>query len=111
MPDGIRIQGIRVMYVALLAGAFAVAQPLPSGARKLQAGGQPSATVAGAVPAELSQPGDAAGYVLGPGDQIVIHAPNAPEINDKNVRVDLRGEIKMRTEGRIHAAGVSPKQL
>jgi polysaccharide biosynthesis/export protein len=71
------------------------------------------ATTSGAAPGEISPagPADAAEYVLGPEDQIVIHAPNAPEINDKNVRLDLRGDINMPTVGRVHAAGMTPRQL
>ncbi len=50
-------------------------------------------------------------YILGPDDQIVIHALDLPDISDKPVRVDLGGDIKLPMIGRIHAAGLTAEQL
>jgi polysaccharide biosynthesis/export protein len=50
-------------------------------------------------------------YVLGPEDQIVVHAVDVPDISDKPVRLDLNGDIKFPMAGRIHAAGLTSEQL
>ena len=103
----------RVMCLASLACPFVGAQQQP-GAQPVLPGTQqlPSPAIAGAVTGGFPPTAqDATGYVLGPGDQIVIHATNAPEIDGKTVRVDLRGEINMPTMGHIHAAGLTPSRL
>ena len=51
------------------------------------------------------------GYLLGPGDQITIHAANVPDISDKPIRIDLSGIINMPMVGRVHAAGLSVEAL
>lgn len=50
-------------------------------------------------------------YVLGTDDVIVIRALEAEEINDKPVRVDMSGNIRLPLIGRVHAAGLSIEQL
>ena len=50
-------------------------------------------------------------YVLGPDDVIVIRALEAEEINDKPVRVDMSGNIRLPLIGRVHAAGLTIEQL
>lgn len=50
-------------------------------------------------------------YVLGPEDQIVIHALNVPDISDKPLRLDLNGDFKMPMVGRVHAGGLTAEQL
>jgi polysaccharide biosynthesis/export protein len=50
-------------------------------------------------------------YLLGPGDQIVIRAANAPDISEKPIRIDPTGIVNMPTIGRIHAAGLTVEAL
>ena len=50
-------------------------------------------------------------YLLGPDDQIVIHALNVPDLSEKALRLDLNGDIKMPMIGRIHAAGLTAEEL
>jgi polysaccharide export outer membrane protein len=50
-------------------------------------------------------------YVLGPEDQIVIHASDVPDVSDKPLRLDLSGYINMPMVGRIHAGGLTAEQL
>ena len=51
------------------------------------------------------------GYVLGPDDQIVIHAIDAPEISDKPFLVGLNGEMTLPLIGRVQAGGLTVEQL
>ncbi len=50
-------------------------------------------------------------YILGPDDQIVVHALNVPDISDKPLRLDLNGDLKLPMVGRIHAGGLTSEQL
>jgi len=56
-------------------------------------------------------PGPPDTYVLGPGDEIVIRAPDAPEIADRPVRIDMRGFINLPLVGRLQAGGLTVEQL
>ncbi len=51
------------------------------------------------------------GYVLGPDDQIVIHAIDAPEISDKPVLIGTNGNITLPLIGRVQAGGLTVEQL
>jgi polysaccharide export outer membrane protein len=50
-------------------------------------------------------------YVLGPDDQVVIKVLDVTEIDDKPVRVDMRGNINVPIAGRLQAAGLTVEQL
>lgn len=50
-------------------------------------------------------------YVLGPEDQITIRVLEAEEIDNKPVRVDFSGNIRLPLVGRIHAGGLTVDQL
>jgi polysaccharide export outer membrane protein len=50
-------------------------------------------------------------YVLGPGDQIVIHVPDAEEISDKPVRIGANGMVSLPVIGRVQAAGLTAGEL
>lgn len=50
-------------------------------------------------------------YVLGPGDQITLTVPDLDEINNKAVRLDMRGDIDLPVAGRLHAGGLTSDQL
>jgi polysaccharide export outer membrane protein len=50
-------------------------------------------------------------YVLVPQDEIVIHAPNAADISEKQIRLDGKGEFKLPLIGHVAAAGLTVEQL
>ena len=51
------------------------------------------------------------GYVLGPDDQIVIRAIDAPEISDKPILIGTNGNITLPLIGRVKAGGLTVEQL
>ena len=51
------------------------------------------------------------GYVLGPDDQIVIHAIDSPEISDKPFLIGMNGNITLPLVGRVEAGGLTVEQL
>ena len=51
------------------------------------------------------------GYVLGPDDQILIHAPDAEEISEKPISIGTDGYIRLPMVGRIHAGDLTVEQL
>jgi polysaccharide export outer membrane protein len=59
---------------------------------------------------DVSQPVPAT-YLLGPDDQITVHAMDAEELSEKPVRIDLSGFIRLPLAGRIQAAGLTVEQL
>jgi len=52
-----------------------------------------------------------ASYLLGADDQISIHALDAEELNDKPMRIEMSGYIRLPLAGRILAAGLTVEQL
>jgi polysaccharide biosynthesis/export protein len=50
-------------------------------------------------------------YVLGPDDQLVIHALDVPDISEKPQRLDPSGDLRLPMIGRVHAAGMTVEQL
>jgi polysaccharide biosynthesis/export protein len=56
-------------------------------------------------------PGETAKYVLGPEDQVTVRVIDLEEIEDKPVRVDLRGNINLPIVGRVRAMGLTVEQL
>jgi polysaccharide biosynthesis/export protein len=50
-------------------------------------------------------------YILGPDDQITIRVPDLEEINEKAVRIDPQGYIKLPMAGRVKAGGLTIEQL
>jgi len=51
------------------------------------------------------------GYVLGPDDQIVIHAIDAPEICDKPFLIGMNGNVTLPLIGLVQAGGLTVEQL
>lgn len=51
------------------------------------------------------------GYVLGPDDQIVIHAIDSPEISDKPFLIGMNGNLTLPLIGRVKAGGLTVEQL
>ena len=97
---------------------------LTLGASLLLAGGPVSAAAQLTVPVtrDASDPGAPSssesaeplaknGYVLGPSDEVLIHAIDAPEISDKNQRIDADGDLRLARVGRLRAAGLTVAQL
>lgn len=58
-----------------------------------------------------SAPRPAPDYVLGPDDQILIRATDAPEISDKPVLIGTNGNITLPMIGRVKAGGLTVEQL
>lgn len=50
-------------------------------------------------------------YLLGPDDQLVVHALDVEEFPDDPIRIDARGMINLPMVGRIEAGGMSIEQL
>jgi polysaccharide export outer membrane protein len=75
-------------FLAVLSASCAVAQGSAETAKKLNSG-----------------------YVLGPDDQIVIHATDSPEISDKPFLIGLNGNITLPLVGRVKAGGLTVEQL
>lgn len=61
--------------------------------------------------AKASDARTAAGYVLGPGDQITIRTSEIDEINDKPIPVEMSGYVHVPLAGRIQAAGLTVEQF
>lgn len=51
------------------------------------------------------------GYILGPDDQIVIRAMDAPELSDKPLLIGTNGNITLPLIGRVTASGLTVEQL
>lgn len=51
------------------------------------------------------------GYILGPDDQIVIHAIDAPEISEKPFLIGMNGNLTLPLVGRVEAGGLTVDQL
>ena len=71
-----------------------------------------AAALAANLAAQAPQPrNQAAGYVLGPDDQIVVHALLVPEITDKPIRIESDGSLNLPLVGRVEAGGLTSRQL
>ena len=75
-----------------------------------------SMVVLTALCAAAEQPAETAtlpdsGYVLGPDDQIVMHAIDSPEISDKPILIGTNGNITLPLVGRVKAGGLTVEQL
>jgi polysaccharide biosynthesis/export protein len=62
-----------------------------------------------APPADRDAP--AAGYILGPDDQVSIRVTQAPELIDKPVRIGLDGYMELPFAGRVKASGLTVEEL
>src|ERR1700728_123063 len=51
------------------------------------------------------------GYVLGPGDVIVLYVTDVDEFNNKIFRIDTSGEVNFPVVGRFHTTGVTIQEL
>jgi len=94
----------RFVILAAMATLCAAQQPV-AGASAQPATATPSAPTA-AAPEELRST-----YLLGPDDQITIHALDAEELNDKPVRINTDGHVSLPFVGRVMASGLTVGQL
>jgi polysaccharide export outer membrane protein len=58
-----------------------------------------------------ARPAVAPEYILGVGDQVVLHVIDLEEISDKPIRIDPNGFVDIPLAGRFHAGGMSLEQL
>src|SRR5690349_1298905 len=94
------------LAAAILAWPLAsAAQPLPPSSPAT-----PPAVAQGVGPATAAT-SLAASYVLGPGDELTIHAVDVPEVSDRAMRIDPDGDLRLPMIGRLHAAGQSVEQF
>ncbi len=56
-------------------------------------------------------PASGAEYVLGPGDEIVLHVVDLDDIPDKPFRIDPSGAIDLPLAGKVEAGGLTVEQL
>jgi polysaccharide export outer membrane protein len=105
----------RVNLAVSVAGTVVLLGGVPGQAHALQAPAAVPAPATGAqaapAPAAGDQIGGRASYVLGPDDEILVHAVDVPEFPDKPQRVDPGGDIRLPWIGRIHAAGLTQEEL
>jgi polysaccharide biosynthesis/export protein len=102
----------------IFVSGMAAQQPLASTLPQTFQQSQPQ-TAQGAPPPDAQTQGTAAmgteafrpSYELGVSDQILIHAPDADEINEKPFRIDEDGTITLPLIGVVKAAGVTVQQL
>jgi len=64
-----------------------------------------------ALVSAISQPKTPLAYVLGPDDQITIHVPDLPEIENRFVRVDSNGMINLALAGDLKVSGQTVDQV
>src|SRR5919106_3450422 len=102
-----------LLSAAMLLSGWGLLAPSPSLAQSAQG------ATRGQAPGEITQ-GQAtvesgtkapSSYVLGPDDQIAIHALDLPDISDKPQRLDPNGDIRLPLIGRIHAGGMTVEEL
>ena len=51
------------------------------------------------------------GYILGPNDQVTVHALDAEEISDKPYRISAAGDLTFPMIGKVKAAGLTVEEL
>jgi polysaccharide biosynthesis/export protein len=110
------------LYVKLIVGTCALAiwtsAQTPTGPATpggSSAPAQPSKSADSASVTPSVTPGDAANYLLGPDDQIMIRAVGVDEFNaqadSKPAQIDMRGYLDVPIVGHIKAAGLTVQQL
>ncbi len=63
------------------------------------------------APPDSSRTPDPPNYTLEPHDQILVQAPQAAEIDEKPFRIDAGGIINLPLLGRVHAGGMTVREL
>ena len=88
--------------------AVALAQQPPARQRTLE---PPSASPIAPQPLQNSIDTIRPNYELGTNDQILVHAPDAEELNDKPFRIDDDGTVTLPLVGVVKAAGLTVQQF
>lgn len=107
---------VRFSLFAFAAGLVLLASPQNGAAQQQpdatqqQQGGQPQ-NVQPQAPTAMPSDAIRPNYELGVSDQILIHAPDADEINEKPFRIEEDGTITLPLVGVVKAAGVTVQQL
>jgi polysaccharide export outer membrane protein len=97
---------IELAFAALFVAPL-FAQDPPAVPPPARAPAEAGAAVGQALPGEQLR----SASVLGPDDQITIHALDADEISDKPLRIDTEGFIRLPMVGRLKASGLTVEQL
>jgi polysaccharide export outer membrane protein len=100
--------------VAVLLFGQKSTSPVPPVPVSPSAGPQPVASTSESpqsLPQKTTGPERIAGYVLGPEDQIIIHAFQAAEISDKPVEIAADGYVSLPMVGRVRAGGLTIVQF
>jgi polysaccharide export outer membrane protein len=101
-----------IFRVAVLLSGWGLLAPVSSGAQSAQgARGQTSGEMTQGPASVESGTKAPSSYVLGPDDQIAIHALDLPNISDKPQRLDPNGDVRLPMIGRIHAGGMTVEEL
>ena len=72
---------------------------------------QPAPSTQAQAPRDLPPDALRPDYILGPNDQILVHAPQAEEINERPFRIDAEGFINLPLLGRVKAGGMTVREL
>jgi polysaccharide export outer membrane protein len=114
------INPITVIWLAAFSGAQAqitpfTTQPPPQSQLQSQSQQQPGAPatpgVAPAAPGAQTSVDIRPNYELGPSDQIMIHAPDAEELNDKTFRIEDDGTATLPLVGIVKMGGMTVGQI
>ncbi len=100
---------IAVLLLVTTSGVYAGQQSEKSGSAGVNSESQKTNVPKSGSGAVASRA--AAGYVLGPGDQISIRVVNFEEINDKPIPIDLSGRIHLPLVGDVQVSGITIQQL
>ncbi len=99
------VRGAMVMFAIAAASA---AQTTAPSAGPVPAGAPIQSEAQAAVEAKSLM---ATSYRLGAGDQLLLRVANAPDLNEKNFRIDTEGFFSAPVVGRIQAVGMTVESL
>lgn len=99
-----------IVWIASVS-TLAAQQAPESGQPQIQSSGSQPQTMQPQSPTPMGTEAFRPTYELGVSDQILIHAPDADEINEKPFRIEEDGTITLPLIGVVKAAGVSIQQL
>jgi polysaccharide export outer membrane protein len=111
------IKPLAVIWLATFAAStqaqitpFTTQPPAPSQSQSQSAPGAPG-TVAPVTPEAQAPLEVRPNYELGPSDQIIIHAPNAEELNEKPFRIEDDGTATLPLVGVVKMGGLTVQQV
>lgn len=109
------MKGLASRYLILLTGLFLALIPLQAA----ENGGRNAGNAPGNGPLQNQKPIAPAApapsraaiapslYVLGPGDEITVHQPNAEELDNQAARIDDMGDATLPLVGKVHVGGLT----